>query len=402
MIRSIPVLLTLATLHVAAQEQHTAEGGTAEIIPTLIAAAQEGSTDAQHEMGHRYLTGEGVLRDVHRAAVWLRRAAGRGHADAQGELAQMHLSGTGMSRDYVAAHAWLAAASAGWQSQSDRRPHGDPVLQERIGRARETMEKLAAMMTTVQIDESRDMSYEIRTSAGSGPPLPEGTAPLSVHAVQDAARRGDVAAQWAMSYMFATGTVLPESPRRARVWLHRCAEQSHYQCQGTLSREHALGEQVPEDLVAAHVWATLAADTEHAEATALFTGEYATFEAPTAGEHAEHIADLHATLDLLEQLMTPEQVETAGQVALELAQSIRRRPGTAAQARLSALHEAAARAADPDAYERTLSLHEYALETAKGFLERGNQITYENGEYLAVAERDGTLRWRRKLTPTSE
>ena len=57
------------------------------------AAAASGNRDAQYRLGLLYLRGQGVIRNVPDAAVWLRQAAERGHAEAQYELALIYQHG---------------------------------------------------------------------------------------------------------------------------------------------------------------------------------------------------------------------------------------------------------------------------------------------------------------------
>src|SRR4051794_16947756 len=55
--------------------------------------AQAGDAEGQFRLGLAYARGEGVIRSVGDAVVWLRAAAEQGHAEAQYNLALAYLHG---------------------------------------------------------------------------------------------------------------------------------------------------------------------------------------------------------------------------------------------------------------------------------------------------------------------
>ncbi len=68
--------------------------------------------EAQSDLGHRHLTGDGVKEDAIEATLWLRRAAQQGHLGAQHTLAQCYRSGRGVAQDLAAWRGWLEVAAA--------------------------------------------------------------------------------------------------------------------------------------------------------------------------------------------------------------------------------------------------------------------------------------------------
>ncbi len=52
-------------------------------------AAKAGNLESTYKIGMRYLNGDGVTQDEHRAACWLEKAAQKGHERAQGTLEQL-------------------------------------------------------------------------------------------------------------------------------------------------------------------------------------------------------------------------------------------------------------------------------------------------------------------------
>ena len=52
-------------------------------------AAEQGFTDAEHNLGAMYNNGHGVARDTTEAVRWLERAASKGHENAKSALAKI-------------------------------------------------------------------------------------------------------------------------------------------------------------------------------------------------------------------------------------------------------------------------------------------------------------------------
>jgi hypothetical protein len=75
------------------------------------AALQHADAYAMYSCGYCLLRGEGVLRDAHAAARWLRGAAVQGEADACYELGLAHFRGDGVRQSLRLAAKWLRAAA---------------------------------------------------------------------------------------------------------------------------------------------------------------------------------------------------------------------------------------------------------------------------------------------------
>jgi len=81
-------------------------------FPHLLRSAESGYALAQYAVGVCYAHGDGVGRDVGRAAGFFRLAAERGDADAQWRLAHCLLSGAGVGAiDVVSAFGWFRRAA---------------------------------------------------------------------------------------------------------------------------------------------------------------------------------------------------------------------------------------------------------------------------------------------------
>jgi len=85
------------------------EGGAAALA-RLRAAAERGHARAMANLGGRYATGDGVVRDMYEAVQWYQRAAAAGNARAAYVLAVMFDSGRDVQRDAVRAAHYREAA----------------------------------------------------------------------------------------------------------------------------------------------------------------------------------------------------------------------------------------------------------------------------------------------------
>jgi len=63
-----------------------AEAKSKGVDPALLAKANAGSAEAQHQLGDMYYFGNGVRRDYAQAAVCYRKAAEQGDADSEFRL----------------------------------------------------------------------------------------------------------------------------------------------------------------------------------------------------------------------------------------------------------------------------------------------------------------------------
>jgi TPR repeat protein len=74
-------------------------------------AAGQGHPGAQANLGSAYYNGQGIARDVSKAAEWYRKAAEQGHARAQFSLGYMCEKGEGVPRDSAQATEWYRRAA---------------------------------------------------------------------------------------------------------------------------------------------------------------------------------------------------------------------------------------------------------------------------------------------------
>jgi TPR repeat protein len=89
---------------------------------------EEISTDdpkIQTQIGNRYKTGEGVVKNYEEAVNWYRKAAEQGFAGAQNNLAVMYEEGLGVPRDYSEAAKWYRRAA---EKQDARAQHSLGIM----------------------------------------------------------------------------------------------------------------------------------------------------------------------------------------------------------------------------------------------------------------------------------
>jgi TPR repeat protein len=79
----------------------------------LVAMGERGSVRAQYLVGLALAKGDGVTKDMAKAAEWYRRAADRGDRDAQNNLGVFYIQGTGVEKDLAEAYKWFCLAADG-------------------------------------------------------------------------------------------------------------------------------------------------------------------------------------------------------------------------------------------------------------------------------------------------
>lgn len=102
-------------LAMALLDLHDTSGSAAlhvEAVGLLRQAAAQHHPAAQTELGHRYVSGNGVVQDFAQAADWYRRAAALGSPEAMYGLGRMAIEGWEDRLSLEEAYAWLNVAAA--------------------------------------------------------------------------------------------------------------------------------------------------------------------------------------------------------------------------------------------------------------------------------------------------
>ena len=109
----------------------------------LLNEAEQGSPEAQYQLGFRYATGLGTAQNYTEAAKWYGKAAAQGVAQAQQGLGELLAEGHGVKRDYVEAYKWFDIALVSWADSF----YGDMLRHER--------NILAKKMTPAQVGQAK-------------------------------------------------------------------------------------------------------------------------------------------------------------------------------------------------------------------------------------------------------
>jgi uncharacterized protein len=217
--------LKLSALHAQAQPELS--------VHYVRTAAQRGGAPAQFALGQAFAQGQGVAPDSQEAARWFRLAAQQGLASAQYALAQLLEVAAATEADNHDALYWYREAAA----------QGMPAAALALSRL--------------------DAAGLARRDEGSAP---ANRARARERRSQDArwvqfAGRGDRDDAYHLGLMFVQGVGLERSPKQARRWLQKAAEQGHVQSMEALARLSEEG--TPEQALD---WYTRAAEAGDASA----------------------------------------------------------------------------------------------------------------------------------------
>ena len=185
----------------------------------LRAFADRGDTDAQFELGLRFLTGEGFKKDAKKGVEWLEKAATNGHLRAQYVYGSLFEDGVTVPKDPAKAFEWYQKAAAG----------GFPMAQHSVGvayeighgvekdprKAAEWFEKAAAQNYPPAMS-----ALGAKLEKGDG--LPKDTARAALLFLK-ASKQEFEPAMGRMAHMYYTGTGVPLDYRRSFAWYQRAA-----------------------------------------------------------------------------------------------------------------------------------------------------------------------------------
>jgi TPR repeat protein len=110
-------------------------------------AAQQGLAEAQYTLGLMYNLGQGIAQDYKEAVRWFRLAAKQRYKAAQHNLGVMYMAGQGVLQDYTRAHMWFNIAAVSGDKDSVK------------GR-----DLAASKMTAQQIEQAQRMARECMAS----------------------------------------------------------------------------------------------------------------------------------------------------------------------------------------------------------------------------------------------
>jgi TPR repeat protein len=198
-------------------------------------AADQGSRDAQYELGVLYEKGTLVPEDFPQALYWYRKAANQGHAEAQFCLGCLIESGKWRRSDKDAASKWFKRAAANG-----------------YGLAR-------YLLTSTEEESENDVPRRANADGISG-----WTAAFATEFTERAqsflewAENGEPDAKYVCGLMLWTGRGMPQDLAESARWFRSAAEQGHALAQESYGRCFADSRCLTQDLETAHMWMNLA------------------------------------------------------------------------------------------------------------------------------------------------
>lgn len=203
MTRRVNLVTVLCALRFLAQAQSS---------PTPLAdlreAAEKGDAVSQFNLGVRYSSGQGVVKNYTEALTWYRKAADHGYADAQYNIGVMYDRGQGVPKDYAEAVRWYRMAA----------DQGDPGAQFAVGAMydqghgvrQDCAEAVHWYRKAVEQGSDRGPSQLAEIYFGGCPGLPPNYTEAAIW-YRKAADQGDNYAKWRLGTMYSLGLGVPQN-----------------------------------------------------------------------------------------------------------------------------------------------------------------------------------------------
>ena len=181
-----------------------------EALPLLLRAAEAGDAKAQHFVAMLYENGNGVARDLEKAAHWYRRTAESGDREAMLTYAMLRALGKGTDADLADACHWATLA-----------------LHSGTEKARQTLAILRG-----QAQDAVAAATEAFSAAHQA-----GDAGEALRQLRVAAECGSAGAQFALFQLLydGQGDDVPADRVAALLWLRDAAEQGHAEAKSLLA-----------------------------------------------------------------------------------------------------------------------------------------------------------------------
>jgi hypothetical protein len=239
----VPLLLLLAPAVQVPGQQHTNAAGNQ--FEAVRARAQKGDAEAMLSLAALYANGDGVPKDLVKAAKLHRKVAEQGLARAQCLVGVDYVNGDGVKMDKAEAVRWFRKAA-------------DQGL--------------------------AGAQYNLGLCYADG--IVGGKTPADAAALyRQAAEQGLAAAEQALGECYFNGVGVPKDIAEGLKWIRQAAEQGNASAQNTLGVCYTKGKGVTQDYVEAYKWLNLA-----------------------AAQDDQNTLDIKVNLSAAERFMTPEQI----------------------------------------------------------------------------------------------
>ncbi len=256
-----------------------------EAVAWYAKAGEQGHVKAASKLGDVYSEGKLVEADYFRAFRWYQQAAERGDTHSQFALGSLYENGLGVDQNFGEAAKWYTKAANQREPQAQVNLgnlylHGLGVKQNKpeaykwFRQAAYQNQKLAYVKMGLCYERGFGVTQDFDEA---------------LRWYLKGADRGDMTCQANLGRFFEEGLGVPKNPTRAAEYYRQAAEQGEIFAQLSLGSMYRSGNGVQKDLVEAYKWLQLASEKGHGA----------------------------AVRDLLQKVMTPEQVAEARKRALE-------------------------------------------------------------------------------------
>lgn len=205
-------------------------------LASIQAAALAGDPEAQFQLGYKYATGDGVVKDPQLAARWYMAAASRGHIIAAHNLGCCYITGLGISKNRKEAFKWFKIAA--------EKGH----LKSIIGIGYDYMNGIC-----VNADPTESLKWFTK-----------------------AANMGSPEAQYILALLYSDSKRGVKNPERSFKWCKKSAENDFLPAQSELGRKYETGDGVYKNPTAALFWIQQAAAKGDAYSELMLGSKYQT------------------------------------------------------------------------------------------------------------------------------
>jgi TPR repeat protein len=126
------------------------EGGRVQFLENMKTSASEGDADAQYRLAVLYTEGDGIDKDLPKAASLLRMAAEQGHDNAQLQMGYCYRDGAGVFKDTAKAYVWFAMSAQNGDALNGRGRAGELADEIRESLPPDELQKAEAELQRLQ------------------------------------------------------------------------------------------------------------------------------------------------------------------------------------------------------------------------------------------------------------
>ena len=220
--------------------------------------ADQGDAGAATELAERYFWGNGVEKDEHRAAIWLRRAAASMYPTAQFMLGQLYILGKGVEQDYQ--KAFELTEKAANQGYAIAKSTLGEMLYNGEGCEKDTIRAVALLEESL-VDDPDPQTYLLLAVIYSNADEPVYDTANAFQFTLKAAEQDEPIAQNLLGAFYEMGTGVVADQKKAVFWFDKAAKQGYELAYLNLGAHYAQGMGVEKDEVKAAQYYQLGADS---------------------------------------------------------------------------------------------------------------------------------------------